>query len=329
MLGKMYKKGLDMSVRWKKTGYDRESYTIILALPADLPCMAYYVTEYLQQIDLTHCKEIIVTIDQAEDYVTPLLAKVTLPIRLVSSKHLLVGATKSPYKYHWMQMVAGLNACKTEYAILKGCNLYMYDKQFYERYFAALTEHRPYMAGIRERPETPGVKVGTYEMAISMRVKDEARPIELLAGTHDGIPYDNLLYVQRRLLEKYGDGAVVHYNKAIDRTHFGHFVGQYRTTVKSGTKDDFACVMWFLALSNELVPAKWKRDFISLDAYYKTYTPVFPDDIYHLFLENLAWVKDNFGLEQRFEQEIERLQKVIVVKDCSDHVKHYTSPKPQ
>lgn len=319
----LYYKLLEKSIRWKKKYVSSDKYTILLTLPSDLPCMAFFSINYLEKMNIKNCKEIIVILDETKDKVSKLLSNSNIVDKVIKPKNFFVKSSGSPYKYHWLQLISGLNESNTEYSILKGCNLFMKNIEFYDNYFDDIKSKKAILAGIRERPETSGVKIGTYEMIVSSRIKDECKPIDILAKNINGINYDNFLYIQKILLEKYGTKSIILYKKNPEKVHIGHLIGNYRKLGQSKRKFDPALRLWFLTLSNELLKnTKWyRKDFITLEEYYNTYESEYPEDIYHQFFPDIRWLIKFSGLDLKLlEKEILKAEKFVKVKDCSDWI---------
>ena len=87
----MRKKVLKNIVKWKEEKVE-EGYTILLSLPADLPCMAYLSLEFLKTQNLSNCKEILISLDFSKDYISPILKNVKLdvPLRIINNKSIKI-----------------------------------------------------------------------------------------------------------------------------------------------------------------------------------------------------------------------------------------------
>lgn len=319
MMGRLHNKLLGSIASWKRKEY-KEGYSILLTMPADLPMMAYLILNFLKKINLTKCNEILISLDASKNKVSPLIdvTRLDVPIRIVKPNTILkvlCRLTRSPFKYHWLQVISGLNAAESKWVLLKGCNYYVSDSSFYVRYFKKVDKSDAILYGtelrlIRHLRNPP---VGTLELFINQKIKKKTIPIQLLARSEGDANYDNLNYVQKEL--KQDEVQILSHRPK--KIHFYYLVGSYRSELKEGSKKDPLLRIFFLSLMNELLKGtKWHmEEFISLEKYYREYHPeldtVFREEMDEYF-KDIRWVVRRNKLDMdRTQRELNRIKEIV------------------
>jgi hypothetical protein len=313
-------------VNWRKREKYENGYTILLGLPADLPCMAYLSLEFLKKQNLSNCKEILISFDFSKNYVKKILKKLNynVPLRIINNqnlknlfyKYFFVG---SPFKYHWLQSINGLNNCKTKWMVLKGCNYYVNDKNFYEKIYQKAKKSQAILIGTETRliKKIKDLPIGTWELFINKDIKKICKPYELLSQNINGINYDNLIYIQNKLKNNLGEFSILKLNKKPNKIHFFYLIGAYRTLIKTKSKNDAWLRLFTLTLMNDLLKDTiWHRkDFITIEKYFDKYSQNIVDDVkknINKFFKDIMWVVKNRNFnENRVKEIISILKKRI------------------
>jgi len=323
---KIYYNILNYLSKWKFTKLER-GYTILLCLPANLPCMTFLSVNYLKKLNLKNCKEILIVLDSGKDLVTPLLKDIrfSTPFKVIKSNKILkyiCRISNSPFKYHWLQIFTGLNECKTKWLLLKGCNLYFKDINIYENYYRFVNSRNLILSGIKYRVDIHKDLIGTYEMFINTNIKKICKPIELIATVKNKKQYDTLLFIQKRILGELGYKKVIKLYKVPKIIHISYVISSYRQIFKYKQFNDDSLRFWFLVLMNELLTnTKWfNSDFINLKKYYSNFSRKL-DRIYtkkniYNFLNDVYWVVNQNNLDLHYaKKEIEKIKKNIIFKN--------------
>lgn len=279
MIKKIFNIALDKSVKWpKRTNETKQGLTFLLTLPSDLPCMAYLSLKYLSKINLKDFK-ILISLDSAKDFVTKPLENSEFNLDVIKPKFIpknLAKISGSPFKFHWLQIVSGLKNSETEWVLLKGCNLFMNESDFYSKYIKQAMKSEAYFYGIIKRPDHKELIVGTYELLINTKILNYLKPIDFLAKDVEGKQFDNVLYAQHLIKKRLGNNKVMMYKGNTQRVHFSYLLGMYRKAIKKNYDVDPYLRIWILAFFNQLLIGSiwYRKDFMSLNEYYKTYFPI-------------------------------------------------------
>ncbi|MEM9163069.1 MAG: hypothetical protein AAGC54_08370 [Cyanobacteria bacterium P01_F01_bin.4] len=143
--------------RWKKTSQPaKPGFTVLLPVPADLPVFLRVALDVCSRQIAPDLTEIIVIPDKFSRDFSNIFSKLkqqysATPITLTSFNSLeqaIANFQCNPHTYHWLQLIRGTEATKTEYALLHDSDLFILEKNFMQSHYETAVKKELYCLGV-------------------------------------------------------------------------------------------------------------------------------------------------------------------------------------
>jgi hypothetical protein len=206
--------------RWRRARPLGAGYSILLAMPSDMPFLLRFALEGLRAMDTTHCNQIVVIPDGFSDVAGRAFQEVIAAFddprieltRIPPGVHFFIHRVQKRRSHktaanwsHWAQIVEGTSCSSRKYAFLHDADAFFVDADGLERSFAESRDRQMLTLGVQYRLDVffkgIGYKIpGTWEMMFSVPWARSRSPF-LLKGQRRDTPggsyvFDTMLYPQ-------------------------------------------------------------------------------------------------------------------------------------
>lgn len=263
--------------RWGRVGAGGEGYSVVLAMPMDMPFLLRFALEGLATLDTTHCRQILVIPDgwgpdggeglrrEVEASTDPRVEVVELGPLVRSFIHRMgKGVGTAANTCHWAMIVRGIAASRSDHVFLHDADAFFVDPDAIERQYHECVDRGLYTLGVTARWDTFFTEVGyaipaTWELMISRKWALVHNPVDFKGrwrdtprGRHE---FDNALYPQYL---DYPSGKlglieppprIVHFNGAVTTYRI------FRYDPRRPVVDELFRLL-LLAILEELIPSR-------------------------------------------------------------------------
>ena len=263
--------------RWGRRGAGGEGYSVVLAMPMDMPFLLRFALEGLATLDTTHCRQIIVIPDgwgsdggeglrlEVEASEDPRVELVELgPTARFFIHKMGKGVATAANSCHWAMIVRGIAASRFDHVFLHDADAFFVDPDAIERQYRECVDRGLHTLGITARWDAFFAEAGyaipaTWELMVSREWALRHNPVDFKGrwretphGRHE---FDNMLYPE---YVDYASGKVgllepppriVHFNGAV--TTFRVF----RYNPRRPVVDELFRLL-LLSMLEELIPAR-------------------------------------------------------------------------
>jgi hypothetical protein len=208
--------------RWRRSrsGPLREGYSILLAMPSDMPFLLRFALEGLRAMDTPNCNQIVVVPDGFSDLdgraFRAVIAGFDDPrielTRIRPGVHFFIHRVQKRRSHktaanwsHWAQIVEGTACASSEYAFLHDADAFFVDADGLERSYVESRARGMFTLGVQSRLDAYFDEIGytipgTWEMMYSVPWARSRSPF-LLKGQRRDTPkgsyvFDTMLYPQ-------------------------------------------------------------------------------------------------------------------------------------
>lgn len=246
-----------------------EGYTVVIPAPMDMPFLTYLSLQGLHEVDLTHCREILVVPDGCASDGGKALAEAIQASHIPEARLLPVRrrnrATLSLFGHggiaHWLTIVDAIREAGTDLLYLHDADAFFTQPGLIESNYQMCKTQGLMSLGVTPRWDPKfkdlGIEVpGTWELMFSSTWARKWTPVDHKAGQHDTLAgpvfFDTMLYPQYRdhgsgLIKVAGSDAFVHLSgTVVTYRKFLDFAGR--------NVGDELFRLLFLSLLNELSP---------------------------------------------------------------------------
>jgi hypothetical protein len=262
--------------RWQPRRTFEEGYSIILAMPMDMPFLLRYALEGIATLDTTHCRQIIVIPDgwgsdggkgMREVVAASADPRVELVELSPTARFFIHKMGKSvgtaANSCHWAMIVQGLAATRCEYGFLHDADAFFVDADAIERQYRECRDKKMSTLGVTARWDPFFLDRGyaipaTWELMVSTRWARTYNPVDFKGRWRDSpdgrYEFDNALFPEYM---DYATGKIgliepppriVHFNGAITTYRIFRYE-PHRPVV------DEVFRLLLLSLLEELIPA--------------------------------------------------------------------------
>jgi hypothetical protein len=262
---------------WSKAKQPRqEGYSLLLAIPGDLPVFLKIALAVCAAQDKRHCLEVIVTPDQRSTGFRQVFESCQKnwqgpPLRLTELNWIenwLTTTAKNPGTNHWLQIIRGINAARTRFALLHDADLFITDRQFLKKHYELCADKQLDCLGVSPAWDGWFARNGydyltaTWEMMVNVDwVRQWAPWVHRGQMRHfqgEEHLFDTLYWAEchtepSRIGRNEGEHGFVHFN---------YVISTYRQFQRStgSFEDTRFCLLLIRLLINAFDPSDWPYD---------------------------------------------------------------------
>ncbi|WP_373533437.1 hypothetical protein [Vampirovibrio sp.] len=268
---------------WPKAIQPRhEGYSLLLAIPGDLPVFLKIAMEVCSSQNLQHCVELLVTPDQRSEAFRKVFESCRKswqgpPLRLTELNRFenwLTTRAKNPGTNHWLQIIRGIGASRSRLALLHDADLFITDQQFLKKHYELCTNRQLVCLGVS--PAWDGwfadqgydYLTATWEMLVDVSWVRQWAPwvhrgqIRRFKG-QDHL-FDTLYWAEchtesQKIARHYGEHGFVHFNYVISTYR------QFQKSVDS-FEDSRFCLLLIRLLINAFDTSDWPYEIPTIPA---------------------------------------------------------------
>jgi hypothetical protein len=275
--------------RWEKSvNIPIPGYTILLPVPGDLPVFLKIALETCSTQKTDGLVETIVLPDRVvpgfaellQEWQTKYFLSEILLINPKPLEQLISRYRNNPHNNHWLQLIRGINATRSTYALLHDADLFITEDVFMKTHYQNCTERNLACLGVSPVWDTWYKEQGlnhltaTWEMMFSLDWARSFSPWEHRG--HDGEiagqihTFDTTLYTQCQTAPE----RISYDEKEWGFIHFNYVICTYRWFQKSKGSFEDECfrILLIRSLINAFDKSGWKYDVPELDQLVKGIT---------------------------------------------------------
>ncbi|MBI3467510.1 MAG: hypothetical protein HY000_31255 [Planctomycetes bacterium] len=258
--------------RWPERSDIEAGYTILLAIPADMPFLLQFALLGLRHLQMPNCRQILVISDgAASDHTLRMLVTAHgdervqyVPLALIDKVLINLPRSDGSANYrHFTQILRGVLAATTEAIYLHDADAFWLEQGGIESQYREFCERGMYTLGVTPRIDAMfkdrGLDMpGTWELMFSSSWARTRPPVEMKCGWYP-LPDGEWRWFDTMLFGQYMDYASGRVGVMANPPKFVHFYGtivQYRCWQRAGHsrswEDELFCLLLLSVLAEAI-----------------------------------------------------------------------------